>query len=165
MSGYDFELWMSNNAVQAYQSGLLPASKIGRIPARLIAKFCEPAEWHHGSKAFNEVRFYVPAEVLAAFGLQSHDDYEPNPQAIAALAEYKAERKARAVAVYENCTVEWLHWSGSIKHPTCSERQETGATVEVRSQTAVITFQDGRKLKKRLTTRGFSFRPCQELAA
>lgn len=146
---------MSNNAVDAYDRGLLPASKIGRgIPASLIARHVGHEEWHHSSKHFNEVRFYDPARVLAAFGVEPHPDHEPDPEAIAALAAHKAAR-ADAPNVHTGCTVEWLDWGGTRKHPRAYPQRATGCTVAIKGQTATITLPSGSTFQKRLTTNGF----------
>lgn len=156
MSGYA-GFSMSNNAVAAYRDGLAPASKIGRVPASLVEQFCTPREWHHSSKHFNRVNFYDPTEVLAIFGIEPHDDYEPNPAAIAALAAHRASRK-NAPAVHERCIVRWLDWSGTRNHPHCDERQAEDCRVEVKGKTATVTTPTGQKFTKRLSTRGFSFK-------
>lgn len=158
MAGYNWLAGMSNNAVAAYDSGLLPASKIGRVPAALIEKFCRHVEWHHASKAFNRVKFYDPAEVLQTFGLAG-DPEAADPAAVAALAEWTAA-KNRGPQVYTNCRVEWIEWSGTLSRPRATERVAEGCTVSVKGQTATVTLPDGSTLTKRLTTRGFRFRPA-----
>ncbi len=56
---------MSNRAVQAYEDGLVPASKIREVPTPLIQEFCRYAEWHHTSSQYNCVakREYFQKEV------------------------------------------------------------------------------------------------------
>lgn len=157
MAGYhDFS--MSNNAIAAYEDGLVPASKIPGIPASLVKEYCWPKEWHHCSKNYNRVDFFDPAEVRAIFGLEESEDYEVNEEAVEALANYKKQKKEQPV-VYKNCKVEWLDWSGgTLKRPVAEEMIELGCTVSVKGQTATITLPNGRTLIKRLKTRGFSFR-------
>ena len=156
MSGYQSDYSMSNRAVQAYENGLLPASKIKGVPAPLIADHCRCEEWHHASSRYNKVKFYDPEKVLAEFGICPHPDYEINPVAAAALEEHRAKRK-NAPVIHMNCTVEWLEWYGSIKHPKCDQMKAQGCTVSVKGQTATVTLPDGKALTKRLSTRGFSF--------
>lgn len=158
MAGYN-GYSMSNNAVAAYNDGLLPASKIKQVPTILIERFVRAAEWHHISKAYNPVNFYDPALVLATFGLvEACDEYgDPipaKPEAIAALAAYKVEKKGGAT-VYTGCTVEWIEWTGSLKRPTATERKEADCTVSIKGQTATITLANGEVVTKRLSTRGF----------
>jgi hypothetical protein len=144
-SGYS----MSNNAVAAYNDGLLPASKIGKYPTHLIERFCQAAEWHHSSKNYNRVNFYSPEAVAEVFAT--------NPAAQAALEE----AKTASATLHLNCTVEWLEWTGSMKRPKCAERRETGCTVTVKGRTATITLNNKATFIKRLDTRGFSFKPVQ----
>lgn len=156
MAGYNWNVGMSNNAVAAYSDGLLPASKIGGIPAALIEKHCRYSEWHHASKAFNCVKFYDRDYVRAVFGLDGATE-ETDQQAVADLAASKVAKKS-GPAIHANCKVDWLEWSGSLKRPTCTERTELGCTVSVKGATATITLADGKVFTKRLSTRGFSFR-------
>jgi hypothetical protein len=150
MAGYD-GFSMSINAVDAYERGLRPASQVdSRLSARLVEKFCTAAEWHHSSKNFNRVNFYDVAEVLATFGLAVHEDYPADPAAVAALAAPKVE------TVIDACTVRWLDWSGTKKHPKATERSAENCRVSV-GATATVTLPDGSCFQKRVTTRGFRF--------
>jgi len=160
MAGYN-GYSMSNNAVAAYDDGLLPASKIKQVPASLIERFVRYAEWHHSSKNYNRVKFYDPQTVLATFGLieatdECGDPIPACPDAIKALAAYKAEKKSGG-EVHHGCTAEWIDWSGSLKRPTATERKEVGCTISLKGQTATITLQSGEVVTKRLSTRGFSW--------
>lgn len=153
MAGYDFALGMSNNAVAAYHNGLVPASKIAGVPAYLTQKFCTYEEWHHSSKNFNVVNFYDPEYVRCVFGLAVSDLYDAKPEAVAALAAYKASGIER----YENCRVEWIEWTGTLRRPTANHRAAEACTVEVKKQTAIVTFADGRTMTKRVATKGFYY--------
>lgn len=158
MAGYD-GYSMSNNAVAAYDEGLLPASKIKQVPTALIEQFVRYSEWHHSSKNYNRVKFYDPTLVLATFGLVAADDECGNPipaspQAIAALTAYKAGMKSQG-ETHHDCTIEWIEWSGSLKRPTAKNRKETGCTVTIKGQTATIALPNGEIMTKRLSTRGF----------
>lgn len=156
MSGYqDFS--MSNNAVSAYRRGSCPASKIPGVPAELVRHYCEPDEWHHSSKFYNRVDFYDSEKVLAIFGIQPSDDYPVDPAAVSALTTYKVEKRAVNSTTYSGCTVGWVEWTGTRNYPKAKNRQATGCTVEVKGQSATITFSDGQKMVKRLTTNGFKF--------
>jgi hypothetical protein len=155
MSGYH-GYSMSNNALAAYDSGLVPAYKVPGVPAALVKAHCTPREWHHASKAYNRVNFYDPAEVRALFGLEAHEEVKPNTQAVAALAAFKAGNRNKG-KVYENCHVEWIDWTGSLKRPVATARAMDGCKVTVKGQTATVTLPTGKVMVKRLTTRGFSF--------
>lgn len=70
MAGYDWNAGMSNNAVSAYDAGLLPASKaaqrFGFRSAQAVRLNFRPREWHHTSKHFRCTDFYdVEREVCA----------------------------------------------------------------------------------------------------
>jgi hypothetical protein len=156
MAGYNYQVGMSNNAVSAYDNGLLPASKIKGIPATLIDKHCRYEEWHHSSKAFNKVKFYDEQYVRSTFGLAAHEYHEPDADAIAALAAHEEARKG-SPTVHTNCTVEWIEWSGSLKRPKAEECRAEGCAVSVKGQTATITLANGTSFVKRLSTRGFKF--------
>lgn len=158
MSGYS-SYSMSNNAVLAYERGLCPASKIKGVPTALISEWCRYEEWHHSSSRYNKVEFFQPEKVRAIFGLELHEDYPANPDAVAALAAYKLSRKAAETTVHTGCVVEWIEWTGSIKRPKPNDLQAAGCVVAVKADTATVTFADGSKMTKRLSTNGFKFTP------
>ncbi len=66
---------MSLRAVEAYENGLVTASKIKGIPTSLIEEFCYPEEWHHTSSHFNKTNFYSEHNCRVIFGLE-----EPTPE-------------------------------------------------------------------------------------
>lgn len=159
MAGYSDDYSMSNNAIAAYDAGLVPASKIKGIPPALIRKFCRADEWHHSSKAYNRVDFFNPPMVRATFGMESCEDYPADPEAVAALAAHNAA-KPSAVA-HTGCLVRWIEWSGTLKRPTATHCEAEGCAVVVKGQTATVTLPDGRTLTKRLSTSGFEFIPSR----
>ncbi len=157
MSGY-YGYSMSNNAISAYDAGFVPASKIGHgIPASLIEKYCRYEEWHHTSKEYNITNFYNPVKVLATFGIIEHEYYPVNLDAVQALKEYKEEKKKREVKVYENCTVEWLEWGGTRKHPKAIQCHAKNATVtHDGGQFVKIRLTDGTEFRKKIGSNGFT---------
>ena len=79
MAGYNYYEGMSNNALDAYQDGKKPLSRITALDLKLagwrgtkadamrLAKsdFWKPCEWHHsGGTWYNEVYFYDPADLV-----------------------------------------------------------------------------------------------------
>jgi hypothetical protein len=68
MAGYSWKKGMSNNAVDAYRSGKLPASKMAKyLHSRRLIRGCTAAdirdivhtsEYHHTGKYFNSTLFY-----------------------------------------------------------------------------------------------------------
>ena len=147
---------MSERAAQAYEGGLVPASKTG-VPAKLVEEYCRYAEWHHTSGRYNKTKFYDRHYVRVIFGLDepTEDDEEeeilPNPEAIKALADYNDASER----VIENATVNWLEWGGTRTHPRATEYTAEGCTVLIKGNTAKVTFADGGTMTKRLTTTGF----------
>ena len=72
MAGYcDYS--MSNNAINAYNEGRMPASRLARVMGITAADVREaaPAEWHHTSKEFNCTNFYDCQAVVIAL-LKKH---------------------------------------------------------------------------------------------
>jgi hypothetical protein len=158
MAGYN-GFSMSNNAVQAYRKGLVPASKVGcGIPVALIRKYCRSAEWHHTSMHYNETDFFDPAYVKRVFGLLGPNVPEYDATAAAALQGHKKSKDKGTV--YTDCRVEWLDWSaGTMKRPRCEELSSEGCKVVIKGETAYVTFADGSSMTKRLSTKGFKYIP------
>ena len=120
MAGYSYESGMSNAALDAYESGNKPLSKITvqdlkwagwqgtKSDAVRLAKsgFWQPCEWHHsGGTWYNRVDFYDPAELVEAWEEASADS-----RSVALAQDEDAEEK-RVVGEYKL-------WGGSRKHPT-----------------------------------------------
>ena len=137
MAGYS-GFSMSNNAVQAYESGLLPASKIKKVPTNLIELFCSPSEWHHTSKEYNKTNFYDPEYVLSTFGILESENYEADPHAVEALKRHKP---SQARVEYGTITYAW--WSGTRNHP---KRHTSTFTGEITFKGDWAIF-DGKKIK------------------
>lgn len=163
MAGYN-GISMSNNAVDAYNRGLCPASKVHpRLPEALIIKFCRSDEWHHSSPRYNEISYYNPEYVKATFGIIKHEDFPPNEEAIVAWALYKKEKKAAALRqklaepqTFESCLVQWstTNIKGKRRY-----HEQNGCTVIVKGNWCVITFPNGTTMRKSKTTKYFSFEP------
>jgi len=81
MTGYNYASGMSNAALDAYENGNKPLSKITALDLKLagwhgtkaeavrLAKsgFWRPSEWHHsGGTWYNRVDFYDPADLVKA---------------------------------------------------------------------------------------------------
>jgi hypothetical protein len=155
MAGYD-GFSMSNNAIAAYRRGLVTAKDTG-IPAHLVEEYCRYEEYHHTSSMYNSTPFYNREYVRATFGLEKSEDYEADPDAVAALEAYR--KGLRNAKTYDNCRVEWLEWGGTRKHPRATQMVADGCRVTVKGVTATVETPDGKTFVKRLTTKGFSFSP------
>jgi len=143
MSGYS-GFSMSNNAVMAYDEGKLPASKLAKklgVTTAAVRSVLRPCEWHHTSSQYNSTDFFDIDEI---------EDSE--------LAEMKRlskdEKKAAKVSTAFRAKVSWLDWSGSRKHPTCTEREEV-ANVVLKGKTYTIALDNGHTFRKRVGTNGF----------
>jgi len=156
MEAYIPALGMSLAAAKAHGVGRCPASKIRGVPASLVHRFAPLTEWHATGTHENRTAFYDPQRVRAIFGLETHVDAAANPEAIAALALWKANRTHAEIHI--DCIVEWLTWSGSMARPVCQAHTAEGCQVVVKGRTATVAFPDGSVMKKRVGTRGFRFR-------
>jgi hypothetical protein len=150
---------MSEFAVQAYISGLVPASKVKGVPAALIQKFCAQKETHVTSGFFNKTSFYDPYEVRAAFGLGPKAEKNPlyDGEAARALQLWKASKKTKIYQVFENCTAEWTEYLGKKHYPQAITKRVRGVKVEIDGSMATITLASGERIKKRTSGKGFRF--------
>ena len=161
MAGYA-GVSMSNNALDAYNRGLCPASKVHKnLPEALIVKFCRSEEWHHSSPRYNEISFFNPEYVKATFGIIKHETFPPNEKAIAAWELYKEEKKQAALAqkqaqpqTFYPCNV---YWSTTTFKGSRRYHEQSGCTVVVKGSWRLVTFPDGTTMKKAKTTKYFSF--------
>ena len=120
MTGYNYAAGMSNAALDAYENGNKPLSKITALDlklagwhgtkaeARRLAKsgFWHPSEWHHsGGTWYNRVDFYDPADLVKTW-----EKAGPDSRSIALAQDEPGEEK--------RVTGEYTIWGGSRKHPT-----------------------------------------------
>jgi len=125
MTGYS-EYSKSNRALEAEESGLLPASKlhIKGVPAGAVLALARHEEWHHTSSKYNRTRYFDRDNVADFF---STDDGK------ARLNAWKAKQGEQT---HEGCTVQWLDWT--------DKRLKTikvkNAKVTIKGQTAIIKF-------------------------
>jgi hypothetical protein len=130
MTGYDYEMGMSNGALDAYEEGRKPISKLTKqdfmeVGLNVSAAFAKwlakkrhwrTSEWHHsGGDYFNKVYFYDPQQLadLVAGNVLDLEVLE---------AEYKASKnkKAEEVPVFGVYDV----FGGSRQHPKIVDRVE-----------------------------------------
>ena len=112
------------------------------------------SEWHHTSKHFNPTDYFDVAEIR---------EHLEMPEGVEQLARIKSEIAARAAApeiIHSNCTVHWLEWSGTRRHPYAAECTATGCRVVDRGGKFVeiefpIDRPGWRGMRKGKTTRGF----------
>jgi len=155
MAGY-FGFSMSNNAVDAYRGGLLPASKLARklkkyfpgVTAGDIGNVVRPSEWHHTAKFYNCTNFYQ---------LSDFAELAERRKLRAEIAERRSAEKNPDM-ILKNATVEWLQWSGSRNHPKCVGKREENCTVSVPpvGKFVKIIFKSGLEMKKGKATNGFN---------
>ena len=140
MSGYADDYSMSNNALSAYESGLLPLSKITAralknagitISLKQFKELCRegalrPAEWHHTSSRYNRTNFYDLE--------QCKEDLEHID-----IARYTSQ-KNKSESYAARCA--WVEWSGSRNHPRAHDREGIAL---IRGEWAI--FPTGKKKK------------------
>jgi hypothetical protein len=134
------------------------AAKALGVSSRAIKSLLTPTEWHHTSSYFNATDYYDVDSLLA---LKRSDRYEFDEdtwsEAERTLAELKARSQARADYLrWDGCTVEWLEWSGTRKHPIATERRESGCTMEwTGAAFCTVRLADGSLMKKKTDCKGF----------
>lgn len=120
MAGYNYYEGMSNNALDAYENGNKPLSKITaqdlkwagwkgtKSDALRLAKsdFWKPCEWHHsGGTWYNRVDFYDPADLVECW------EAATNAERLNTLK--KEEPKAEGKQVRGEYTI----WGGTRRRP------------------------------------------------
>ena len=126
MSGYSYEHGMSNNAVDAYEEGRKPLSRISAADleaagwtgtkrqalALAKAKFWRRSEWHHsGGTWYNEVDFYDPADLVEIW-----DDLK-SAERIETLRAAMAATKPTCQTDRQRVKGEYTVWGGSRRSP------------------------------------------------
>lgn len=160
MSGYN-GYSMSNNAVSAYNNGMMPRSKwtkaaiiaayadlgadpdlivaLRKAPAAAVKDAClYKAEWHHTSCWYNSTDFYAVDEDVTTERIATYS--------AAHAAEKSVKPEAPASEVWE---IKYLVWSGTRKHPKATEHT---AVCEIVCNWAITP--DGKKSTK---ANGFVF--------
>tara|TARA_R100001086_G_scaffold200878_1_gene117110 strand:- start:46 stop:531 length:486 start_codon:yes stop_codon:yes gene_type:complete len=123
MAGYDHDLGMSNNAVDAYCDGRKPLSKINledlrnagwtktRTLALSLAKigFWQSCEWHHsGGTWFNEVKFFDPNDLV--------EEWDELTDAEKQVWQNKTKHINRTPSI-QRVIGKYAEWGGSRNHP------------------------------------------------
>ena len=120
MAGYSYEHGMSNGALDAYENGNKPLSKITaqdlkwagwkgtKSDAVRLAKsgFWQPCEWHHsGGTWYNRVDFYDPVDLVDAW------ENADNAECLNALKKEEAAPEEKRVRG------EYTIWGGTRRRP------------------------------------------------
>jgi hypothetical protein len=123
MTGYNYYQGMSNNALDAYENGKKPLSKITaqdlrqagwkgtKAEAIRLAKsdFWRPSEWHHsGGTWYNRVEFYAAADLIEAWQELTATEQDAHRKTCKTRAE---------PAKGERVTGSYTIWGGSRQHP------------------------------------------------
>lgn len=151
---------MSKRAAAAYEDGKVPFSKlpacIRKIGKYKLDNYAAPCEWHHTSKFYNRTDFYDVEQVLAIFLIESSEEYEPAPEAVEFLKNFKTTPATLPTTSFIAKKVSWLEWSGSRKHPKATCRELHNVQVFTKNN-KTFSFYDGTiKITKRAGTNGFS---------
>lgn len=137
MAGYE-GFSKSNNAVEAEERGLYPASiaakKLG-VSTEAIKATLLPSEWHHTSSHYNVTDYY---------------DINVDDEEMAALKAFKVEK----VDVLEfTADVEWIEWSGTRNHPKAVKHTHTGIFVTQKGKFYTFHLATG-DVRKQIGSRG-----------
>ena len=143
MSGYAFDYSMSNNAIFAYDRGLMPASKITAAALRAhgittpvqVVKYLigkgrlRSEEWHHSSKFYNEVEFY---------------DLDSIREQLKSIDIEEAAREMKTPSGQKHLVrLQWIDWEGSRNHPKAHEKEGVAVRTE-----KWFHLQNGHKKKR-----------------
>lgn len=166
MAGYN-GYSMSNNAVDAYDSGEKPLSrwrkadileeisasgiklrcsifKLQKLPVGILKKVClTHSSWHHTSCRYNKTDFYG----LDEWNIENLTDEKINEL----LEEYKSEKKEKEPETEaEKWKCAFLEWSGSRSHPKATEVVEEGLVKG-------LWFYRSNGTRKKTSANGFRF--------
>ena len=124
MTGYNYQYGMSNRALDAYENGIKPLSRITcqdlkfagwkgtKKEALAIAKAGRwlPAEWHHsGGTWYNKVDFYDPHDLVEYWqSLSPSEQIEVRLNALRESQRGKEEKKVRG---------SYTVWGGTHRRP------------------------------------------------
>jgi len=130
-NGYDYEAGMSNNALDAYERGVKPLSKISKADlshagwdetknlAVALAReyFWVSQEWHHsGGQWFNKVKFYDPETLVGKW--QKLDESQRQKWREKLRPRKKTKNQGRLVRG------SYTIWGGSRRRPRRIGEQE-----------------------------------------
>jgi hypothetical protein len=131
----------SLNARAAEADGRYPATvmatmlrQLGLFPGVTAADINEAVgsgEWHHVGSYAAQVNYYSLFDV-----------YSDRRALRAAIAARKAKPKPAATR-HDGCTVTWLEWIGSRRHPRAEEYTAAGVAVTVKGQFLTIHLSPG----------------------
>lgn len=148
MAGYH-NFSKSNNAIDAEQSGRFPASIISKktgLPTKFIKECLTSSEWHHSSKHFNVVDYYCLETIQEEL---ETEEFQTN------LDNWKKSQNKQPT-IYDNCSVTYLEWSGTRKHPRATTITEFDCrVVDKGGDFVLITTKQGRIFRKGKKTNGF----------
>lgn len=141
MAGYN-GYSKSNNAVSAESEGRYPASVLAErlgVATGAIRALMETREYHHTGKMYNETMYYDEEEAL---------------EIIDRLRAWRPE--AAETETREGCTVKYLEWGGTRRHPRATEVVLEGVRAERKGDWWTIYPAGGKPFRKNVKTRGFS---------
>ena len=147
----------SNNALQAESEGKVTASelakRIGKGATAAAVKAVVPySEWHHTSSHFNKT-YYYDFESSVLERAENRNITEAEAEA-SYIAEILAASKKDEGRIFENCSVTWIEWCGSRKHPKAIRCETVSNVIYKGGQ--FVEFQHGTStIKKKIGANGF----------
>ena len=152
----------SHRATAAETEGKYPASRLARllkVRTGAVVAIMQPSEWHHTSSHYNATDYYDGAVLLdVASGNTGGLGPEEITEANELLDQLRAWRPPPATErTWEGCTVCWLEWSGTRRHPHAEACLACGVTVTYKGGAYLhMTGGTGDPPKrKKMGTRGF----------
>lgn len=152
----------SNNAIYAEENLVFPASILSKklkVTTEAIKSLLSPCEWHHTSSWYNSVDYYdgsllIPLSHNEIPDFCDEDDLFEAAEILLNLRSYRSPKKTGWID--EDCTVEWIEWSGSRRRPKAIEHREEHCKVEFNGRsTHKITTPSGYIFSKREGANGF----------
>jgi hypothetical protein len=144
----------SYNAIEAEKSGRFPATTwvtrfrrkglFSGITVQIIKDVVQSSEWHHTSKFANATTYYSIENI-----------YESRQELREAIRQKKETKHIKLA--WTKCSVRYLDWGGTRKHPKSIEVFLTDCLVIQTTPKTVQIFTSKSNFSKRIDSNGFSF--------
>jgi len=152
MAGY-YGFSKSNNAIEAEEQGLLPASILAKklgVSAVAIKHLMSPDEYHHTGLYYNRTDYYDGRLLLAVKNnteapLWADDEDVTYARRLLQVMRRYSKRKP-TTKVYHNCHIEWTEWRGYGRHKqrirheydNCTVTDKGSAMIEIKTPSGQV---------------------------